>query len=57
MEKIDSSDVVKGSRVLFCTRIGAYKNKEWGSGVQFELKWIRKLDSIEGKEKELCINP
>jgi hypothetical protein len=52
MEIIDTEEIVKGSRVLFNIKCSTFKAKDNSKGVQFQLKWIRKLDSLEEEKEE-----
>lgn len=50
-EIIETKEVKKGSRVMFSCKCTIYKNSENCLKVQFNLKWLRKLENVE-EERE-----
>ncbi len=52
VETIDTNEVEKGSRVMFSCKCSIYTNSENCLKVQFNLKWLRKLEKVEEEKDE-----
>jgi hypothetical protein len=51
-QKIETKEIQKGSRVMFSCKCSIYKSIENCLKVQFNLKWLRKLENVEEREEE-----
>jgi hypothetical protein len=52
LQKIDAKEIKKGSRVMFSCKCSIYKNSENCLKVQFNMKWLRKVEKVEESEEE-----